>query len=99
MLDVGKLYSCSGYFLFLYPDKKTAADIGFAAEHAAHDAERHAAYWTRVHRKPASYCNPETPLLVLSADKEYVEVLAGNKKGWIIYQGWLELKEIAYAAA
>jgi hypothetical protein len=93
MLEVGKLYSCSGYYLMLYPDRETAAHAA-SAHAAAHDAERHAAYWTKKLQKPVSFCDPETPLLVLSVNEKYVEVLAGDKRGWIIYQGWLELKEI-----
>jgi len=34
MLEVGKLYSCSKYFLMLYPDRETAASAR-AHEHAA----------------------------------------------------------------
>jgi hypothetical protein len=102
MLEVGKLYSCSKYFLLLFPDKDSAAfaDAAVAAAPAADAAA--AAYWTREFArklgKPVSYCNPLTLLLVLSVKEEYIEVLAGDKKGWIIYQDWLELKEITDAA-
>ena len=89
-LDVGKLYSCSKYFLMLYPDKKTAADR-FAAAPAAAPA---AAFWSKRLGKPVSYCDPETPLLVLSVKEKYVEVLAGDRKGWIINEDWLAIKEI-----
>ena len=106
MLKVGKLYSCSKYFLLLYPDRKTAAaglDVAAAGPRRGGGgrplARRTAAYWTKKLQKPVSFCNPETPLLILSADKEYVEVLAGDKKGWIIYQDWLDIKEITDAAA
>jgi len=96
--EVGKLYSCSEYFLLLFPDKDTAEAADRAAEAAA-DAAVAAAYWTRELArklgKPVSYCNPLTPLLVLSVNEKYVEVLAGDKKGWIINQGWLEIKEIS----
>jgi hypothetical protein len=96
-IEVGKRYSCSGYFLLLYPDKDTAAACpGSTAIDAAApgDAARTAAYWTRELGKPVSYCNPKTPLLVLSVDKKYVEVLAGDRKGWIINEDWFELKKI-----
>jgi hypothetical protein len=97
-LEVGKLYSCSKYFLMLYPDRETATHAA-AAHAAAHDAERHAAYWTKKLQKPVSFCNPETPLLVLAVEEKYVEVLAGDKVGWAICQDWLELKEIVHEAA
>jgi len=103
-LEVGKLYSCSEYLLLLFPDKDTAAtaaeaDTAGALTNAADpgDAARTTAYWNRKlqNQKPVSYCNPLTPLLVLSVNEKYVEVLAGDKKGWIINQGWLEIKEIS----
>jgi len=97
MLEVGKLYSCSEYFLMLYPDKDTAAaDLGAAVEGGVVRvaATTVAAYWSEVIGKPVSYCNPETPLLVLSVKEEYIQVLAGEQKGWIIYRDWLEIKEI-----
>ena len=98
MLEVGKLYSCSEYFLMLYPDKETAGQCTAAVRLPAPAA---AAYWNRKlqNQKPISYCNPLTPLLVLSVKEEYIEVLAGDKKGWIIYQGWLNIQEIVDAAA
>ena len=94
MLEVGKLYSCSEYFIMLYPDKDTAAANLGAATEDARAAAVPAAYWTRELGKPVSYCNPKTPLLVLSVDKKYVEVLAGDRKGWIINENWFELKKI-----
>jgi hypothetical protein len=97
MLEVGKLYSCSEYFLILFPDKETAAAA--AAERPAAAVRVHAAYWTRKLGKPVSYCNPETPLLVLNAYNHYAEVLAGDKVGWIIYQDWLNIGEIISKAS
>ena len=106
MLEVGKLYSCSEYFLLLFPDKDTAAAAASSVSAAIDaadpgDAARTAAFWNRKlqNQKPVSYCNPKTPLLVLSVKEKYVEVLAGDKKGWIIYQGWLNIQEIVDAAA
>ena len=91
-LEVGKLYSCSEYFLLLYPDKETAAAAARAAATAA-------AYWSKKFDEPVSYCNPLAPLLVLSVNEKYVEVLAGDKKGWIINMDWLNIQEIVDAAA
>jgi len=106
-IEVGKLYSCSEYFLLLFPDKETAdrttaagivrtgvLAVGVPAAAApVRAAARTAAYWSEVIDKPVSYCNPETPLLVLSVDKKYVEVLAGDRKGWIINEDLFELCE------
>jgi hypothetical protein len=101
MLEVGKLYSCSEYFLMFYPDKDTAAAASAALATTATDAgttapaaAAYASAWTMELGKPVSYCYPLTPLLVLSVDKKYVEVLAGDRKGWIINEDWLEIKEI-----
>jgi hypothetical protein len=90
-IEVGKLYSCSEHFLMLYPDKETAA----GGHHAvAVPTAATAAYWSKKFDKPVSYCNPETPLLVLSVKEQYIQVLAGDKKGWIINMDWLNIKEI-----
>ncbi len=100
MLEVGKLYSCSGYYLMLYPDKEAAAAAAEVRRwrrwRRSADA---AAYWTKKLQKPVSYCDPKTPLLILNTDNHYAEVLAGDKKGWINYQDWMEFKEIIDEAA
>ena len=109
MLEVGKLYSCSEYFLLLYPDKDTASSAA-AAERGPPDAAiieaapariagAAVAYWSKKFGKSVSYCNPKTPLLVLAVEEKYVEVLAEDKRGWIINEDWLELKEIVNEAA
>jgi hypothetical protein len=99
-LEVGKLYSCSEHFLMLYPDRETAdAAVAAFSSSAGSVSAPAAAYWTREFArklgKPVSYCNPQTPLLVLSTVNKYVEVLMGDRKGWIINEDWLELKEIS----
>jgi len=93
MIEVGKLYSCSEYFLLLYPDKDTASAVGTDAATSSPDGGA-AAYWSKKFDKPVNYCNPETPLLALSVKEEYIQVLAGDKKGWIINMDWLEIKDI-----
>ena len=97
MLEVGKLYSCSGYFLILFPDKETAAAAATASAAAAVPAAAALldAAWNRKHGKSVSYSDPKTPLLVLSVKEEYVEVLVGDKRGWIIYRDWLNIGEIS----
>ncbi len=93
-LKVGKLYRCSEYFLLLFPDKETASGIGAAFATSSTRAAAIALYWSEFD-KPVIYCNPETPLLVLSADKKYVEVLADNQKGWFLNKDSLNIKEIS----
>jgi hypothetical protein len=108
MIEVGKLYRCSEYFLLLFPDKETAApeqlDDGLVLATATATATLaaaaiEAAYWSEKIDKPVSYCNPQTPLLVLSVKEQYIEVLAGDKVGWIINEDWLNIKEIVNEAA
>ncbi len=99
-LQIGMLYSCSKYFLLLYPDKEAATatsttPFAAAAESAVVNADEAAALWTKKLQKPVIYCNPETPLLVLNTKGEYIEVLAGDKRGWINNEDWLEIKEIS----
>ena len=95
MFKVGKLYICEQYFLLLYPDQEAAAA-------AAADGDGFtscgggvgAAYLTRKLEKPVYYTEKKVPLLVLNNKKEYIEVLAGDKKGWIIFDDYLNIKEI-----
>jgi hypothetical protein len=96
MLQVGKLYSCFEYFLLLFPCQETVARPDWFAvlARAEHRPAAEAAYWTRELGKSVSYCNPQTPLLVLSVKEKYIEVLAGDRKGWIIVEDWLGIKEI-----
>ena len=93
MLEIGKLYICEEFFLLLYPDQETAA----AAVHPAPRwiAEESAAtYWTRKLGKSVSYTDKNIPLLSLNNKEKYVEVLAGDRKGWIMVEDWLGIKEI-----
>jgi hypothetical protein len=109
MLEVEKLYVCEQYYLMLYPDKETATAASSAALAATATATTDAAtpaiaataaaYWSKRFDKPVNYCNPETPLLVLNTEQEYVEVLAGDKVGWIINEDSLNIKDISIEAA
>ena len=99
MLEVGKLYSCSEHFLMLYPDKETAVAGLHAIAQSSTRAAALAVYWSEEFGKPVIYAEKNIPLLVLNTEGEYVEVLAGDHKGWIINADWLELKEIVDEAA
>ena len=99
-LEVGKLYSCSKYFLLLYPDTDSAS-LAFEAGKISEPFHA-ASYWSKQFDKPVSYCNPKTPLLVLAVEEKeekYVDVLAGDKRGWIINMDFLEIKEFISKAA
>jgi len=94
-LEVGKLYTCEKYFLLLFPDPET---VGAAYAHndrsAAADFGAAAAYWSNRFGKPVLYAEKNIPILVIQNKEEYIEVLSGDKSGWIVYQDWLNLKEI-----
>ena len=90
MMEVGKLYTCE-LNLMLYPDKETAA---YLTASGMSNTE----YAARRSGRDYNYVERGVPILVLSRgrDKQYCEVLAGDRKGWIRYDSWLEpeIKEI-----
>ena len=98
MLEVGKLYTCEEYHLMLYPDQETAYAEHAATDRAADFTAEAGAYWSAYlsnrFGKPFSYTEKNIPLLVLNNKKNFYEVLAGDRKGWIIYKDWLNLKKI-----
>ncbi len=96
MLEVGKLYVCEKYHLLFYPDPDTATA---AASTAAVATATTAALWSNRLGKPVFYTDKNTPILVLNNKEEYIEVLVGEKKGWIIYRDWFNLKEIDYGTS
>lgn len=94
MLEVGKLYSCSKYYLMFYPDKDAAVTASGRVVAAPEEVISVTGFWSRELGKPVSHCNPETPLLVLRVKDKYVEVLVGERRGWIIFKDWLGIEEI-----
>lgn len=92
-LEVGKLYICQEYFLMLYPDQEAAAAAAAPAPMLVLLLGA-AAYWSKRFGKPVSYAEKNIPLLILNNKEKYVEVLAGDRKGWIICEDWLNIKEI-----
>jgi hypothetical protein len=93
MLNVGKLYR-SEYYLMLYPDKKTARFAASSFEVSARSAAKYVDLLNRDYRKKASVIKNKVPFLVLNISNEYVEVLVGDRKGWIVFAKSLRLKEI-----
>ena len=101
-LEVGKLYVCEIH-LMLYPDQETAAAKAAAAAAAAATtiaAEALAAtaaaapFWSNRFGKPVFYIEKNIPILVLNSKEKFYEVLAGDRKGWIICEDRLNIKEI-----
>jgi len=93
-MEAGKLYLCEKYFLLLYPDQETASGRSATAFEGLGTAVGAATYWTRKLGKSVSYTDKNIPLLSLNNKEKYVEVLAGDRKGWIIVEDWLGIKEI-----
>lgn len=105
MLQVGKLYSCEEYYLLLFANKETAAGattavptrtcvIANEALDHPQQASAEAAYWSRELHNHVSYTEKNNPLLVLNNEGKYIEVLVGDRKGWIVFKDRLNLKEI-----
>ena len=94
MLEVGKLYVCEEHCLMLYPDPPAASPDFWSTAPPRRERQRDASYWSNRLGKPVSYAERNIPLLVLKAEEKFYEVLSGDKKGWIIYEDWLEIREI-----
>jgi hypothetical protein len=92
MLEIGKLYLSKKYALMLYPEQ-TDAEVG-AACCVYGIAPNLAVYWSRELGKPVYCVEKNIPILVLSFKnkhkKTYVEVLAGDRKGWIVNEDFLK---------
>jgi hypothetical protein len=102
-LVVGKLYSCDRY-LMIYPNKVGVvkainSEHGSAACISSYEASAsyRSGYWTAKLKQTVYYCDPGSPILVLSLCKsnDCAEVLIRDIKGWIYYQDWMHIKEIA----
>ena len=100
MLEVGKLYSCSKWCLILYIDRKSLPeDLHPDALHPAAPVSAIIAHMCITLNATISYVDINIPFLVLSTGRrECYEVLVGDKRGWIIYKDWLNIKEITDAA-
>lgn len=99
ILEVGKLYVCEKFHLMFYPDPDTAGAAACSDQPSSADPLGGlpfalAAFWSKRFGKPVLFLDKNIPLLVLKAEEKFYEVLAGDKKGWIICEDWLEIKEI-----
>jgi hypothetical protein len=90
---VGKFYICEDFYLFLFPDRRSAVYTPLAAVLTETKAATHAHMQSKELGRHLSYCDPNTIFLVLRHVNNVYEVLAGDKKGWIINRYWLGLKE------
>jgi len=88
-VEIGKLYCCEKYFLFLYPDKESAKEVSMPATDGIQDSKDRfkllpSYYWTEIAGKKILTMDKNHFFLVLSTEESYIEVLVGKQKGWII---------------
>ncbi len=103
---LGKLYRCPEYFLMIYPTKETARVSAHQAEVVGSEkpvslgkrAEREVVrYWARSWSialdRQIYYSEPNEVFMFLKKDGIYLNVLFGEKVGWIVYGDWLNVAE------
>lgn len=105
MLVTNKLYRCADHYLILYPNQDIANSSGyyFREKAVAHPysglADDYCFSLSRRYQVPVTYALKNVPILVLNAgvntrgDHLY-EILAGDRKGWMIYRPWLYIKPL-----
>lgn len=76
----------------LYPDKETADEEQIVTPRT--NVMVSVAFCAQRFGKHVSYTEKNISLLILNNEEKYTEVLAGDRKGWIINEDWLNLKEI-----
>ncbi len=101
----GELYKCPEYFLLIYPTKEkvTPASNAVAARTARRSAasraaDREADYWSKELDCQVRFSEPGEIFMVLKNCGETLQVLFGDKQGWIIYRDWLNIESCAVAA-
>jgi len=96
----GKLYSCTGYYLLIYPskDKATTAEDGDVVEATAGNRPGRtvwrADFWSKRLNCTVRYSEPEEVFMCLEQKDKFAHVLFGEKQGWIINQDWLNIEKV-----
>ena len=102
-IGIGQLLVCEEYFLLIYSSAGLAmaaakhgqthgtSVVGVDDEASAYGV---ASFWEHHQGAPVTYCEPNKVLLVLKQEEQCLQVLAGDKVGWINNQDWLNLKEM-----
>jgi hypothetical protein len=90
MTEVGKLYKSTDIYILCFPDEASISratslknqSIGFVrSEKNAIETSR---YWSYFFRAQVSFISPDEPFLILREDDRFIEILRGDKKGWIL---------------
>jgi hypothetical protein len=91
--QVGQLYKCSKYFLLIYPSKK-AANRGWTSAGASVGSTAGMAYWSKKLNCQVRFSEPNETFMLLKQEDMFLNVLFGEKQGWIINEDWLEIKHV-----
>ncbi len=83
--EVGKLYKCPDYFLMIYPSKEKASSVLGRRTVVVGSAEEAAAHWSDQLNCQVRYSEPGEIFIFLGRDREFLNVLFGEKQGWIIF--------------
>jgi len=88
--EVGDIFSHSD-FLMLFPEKKTAIqashqgmELALESEFDANFAKNICFFWNQKLGAEISFIPINTPFIVLNNEREYMEVLAEHRRGWIV---------------
>jgi len=90
--EEGKLYKCPEYFLIIYPTREKAETETTAAFAWA------ARYWSEELGCSVRYSEPNEIFIFLKKEiieeQKYINVLFGDKQGWIIHKNWMEIERV-----
>jgi len=101
--EEGKLYKCPEYFLIIYPtwEKASPASQAWVVAAAAASplaAAQAASYWSD--RLGCTVrCSEQNEIFVFLKEEiikgeRYINVLFGDKQGWIICKNWLRFERV-----
>jgi len=90
-----KLYKCSDhYILMIYPTRENAMVAALAVGAVAQAAS----YWSDYLECTVRYSEPNEIFIFIKEEiieeQKYLNVLFGDKQGWIIYEDWLRIERV-----
>jgi len=98
---IGKLYKCSDhYILMIYPTREKAQALTeFERDNCSSlGSARSAGYWSKKLGCSVSYSEPNEIFVFLKEEiikgERYINVLFGDKQGWIICKNWLRFERM-----
>jgi len=97
--EVGKLYKCSDHLLMIYPTREIAATTPWAPVPTAGPCMAWtASYWSEELNCTVRCSEPNEIFVFLKEEtikgERYLNVLFGDKQGWIIYGDWLRIESV-----